>query len=157
MRSAIRDAASAIITAVVIAIAVDVLLQFLTTSIRITGGIRPPWWARPAAHSVWIVVGLILWVAAPAIAHTIEDLIPAIGASRPAVWALIGTALLIVPPVWVAAQLAILAVQLTLSATWNSESSIFMSGAYYGSVLLTITPWMAAGAILRAYTTHLID
>lgn len=157
MRSTIRDAASAIITGVVIAIALDALLQVLTTSIRISGGPRPPWWARAAAQSVWIVVGIVLWIAAPAIAGTLDHLVPHGDASRRAVWALIGTALIVVPPVWVVAQFAVLAVQLTLAATWDSESSIFMSGAFYGSVLLTITPWMAAGAILRACSTHLID
>jgi hypothetical protein len=72
-------------------------------------------------------------------------------------WALVGTALIVVPPVWIVAELMVLAIQLTLSGTWGSEARIFVSGAYYGTVLLTLTPWVAAGVILRAWAAHLID
>lgn len=157
MRSTIRDAASALIAGVVIAIVVDGLLQFFSASIRITGGITPPWWIRAATQSVWIVAGMILWAAAPFIANTLEGFVSDNRPSRRAVWALVGTALIVVPPAWILGQLIVLAVQLTLSGTWGAEGRIFISGAYYGAVLLAITPWIAAGAILRGYATHLID
>ena len=50
MRTTLRDAASAAIAGVAIAIVVDVVLQFLSSSIRLSGGVTPPWWARAAAH-----------------------------------------------------------------------------------------------------------
>ena len=157
MRDTIRDVAAALIAGVVIAILVDGLMQVLTISIRITGGIRPPWWARAAAESVWIAVGVILWLAAPFIANTLAGFVSEIRPSRRALWALVGTALIVVPPAWILGQLVVLAIQLTLSGTWGSESGIFISGAYYGAVLLAITPWIAAGVILRGYATHLLD
>jgi hypothetical protein len=157
MRSTIRDAALAIVATVAITIAVDLLLQFLTASMRLTGGIRPPWWARAAAESVWIVAGIILWMAAPLIATALEEFVPDARVSRRVTWALVGTALIVVPPVWIVAELMVLAIQLTLSGTWGSEARIFVSGAYYGTVLLTLTPWVAAGVILRAWAAHLID
>jgi hypothetical protein len=157
MRSAIRDAAAACVTAVAIAIAVDVVLQFLTAAMRISGGITPPWWGRAAAHSVWIVLAAFVWLAAPFITTALEPLVPNRAVSRRTIWALVGTALVALPPLHVIAQLAVLAVQLTLSGTWGSESRIFISGAYYGAVMLAMTPWMAAGVILRAWAAHLID
>lgn len=157
MRPALRDAATAVAAAVIIAIAVDVLLQFLTAAIRISGGITPPWWARAAAHSVWIALAALVWVAAPFITTALEPLAPNAAVSRRTIWALVGTAFVALPPLHVIAGLLVLAVQLTLSGTWGSESRIFISGAYYGAVLLAITPWMAAGMILRGWAAHLID
>ena len=157
MRSTIRDAAAAFVTAVVIAMTFDVLLQLLSSSIRVTGGIGPPWWARAAAHIVWMVAGIMVWLAAPSIASTLDDLTPDAAVSRRTVWAIVGTALMVVPPVWVAAQLVVLAIQLTWSGTWGSEARIFISGAYYGAVFLSITPWVASGVILRAWTRHMVS
>jgi hypothetical protein len=155
MRSTLRHAAAAFVVGVAIAIVFDVIVQLLSTSIRLTGGVRPAWWARAAAQSVWLVLGGLLWLAAPLIRGALEGLVPTGDASRRAIWAVVGTAFIALPPLYVAAQLIVLAIQLTLSGTWGSEARIFISGAYYGSVLLSITPWAAAGVILRASARHL--
>ena len=157
MRTTIRDAAIAFIAGVLIAITFDIVVQFLSTSIRLTGGVRPPLWARASANTVWAVLGGLVWLAAPVLANALEMFVPAHQVSRRSVWAVIGTAFIAVPPLYVLAQLIVLAVQITLSGTWGSESFIFISGAYYGSMLLTITPWMAAGVILRAWASHLLN
>jgi hypothetical protein len=157
MRSTLRHAAAAAAAGIVIAIGIDVVLQFLTASIRITGGMRPSWRARAAAHAVWLVLAALVWLAAPLMAASLDDIVPSAGLSRRTVWALVGTAFIALPALQVIAELAVLAGQLTVSGTWASEGFIFISGAYYGTVMLVITPWMAAGAILRAWATHLID
>jgi hypothetical protein len=67
-----------------------------------------------------------------------------------------GVGMLALPPGHILGQWLVLALQLTISGTWGSEGGIFVSQAYLGAVLLQITPWMAAGAIVRAWAHHMV-
>lgn len=156
MRSIIRDAAAAFTSGAVLALVFDALLQLLTSWIRITGGVRPPWWVRTAEGSVWVALGLVLWLAAPVIAEAADRALPRAHLPRRTVWELVGLGLLALPLGHVIGQWIVLALQLTVADTWLSEGRIFLSGAYYGQVLLSVTPWLAAGAILRAWAQHMI-
>jgi hypothetical protein len=155
MRATIRYTATAFTTGAVVALVTDALLQFLTSAIRITGGMTPPWYARIAENSVWIALGLVLWLSSPLLGEWIDHIVPTAHVPKRTVWELVALGMLTLPPGHVLGQWIVLAMQLTLAGTWQSEGRIFLSGAYYGAVLLSITPWMAAGAILRGVAQHL--
>lgn len=157
MQSTIRHTAAAFTTGAAIALVVDALLQVLTSAIRITGGMAPPWWARIGEHSVWIALGLVLWLSAPLMGEWIEHIAPHAVVPRRTAWDLVGLGLLTLPLGHVLGSWIVLAMQLTVPGTWGSEGGVFLSGAYYGNVLLALTPWMAAGAIVRAWAHHMID
>ena len=156
MRAIIRHAAAAFTTGAVIALVLDAVLQFLTATIRIAGGVRPPWYARVADNGVWIALGLVLWLASPLLAGWIEDVAPRAALSRRSVWQLVGLGMLTLPAAYVLSQWIVLALQLTSAGTWLSEGGIFVSSAYYGAVLLAITPWMGAGAVVRGWAQHML-
>jgi hypothetical protein len=157
MRATVRHIAAAFTAGAVIALVLDAALQFLTGTMRITGGVRPPWYARVAGNGVWIALGLVLWLGAPLLGEWIDDVVPRAQVSRRTLWQLVGLAMLTLPPAHLLAQWIVLAMQLTSAGTWNSEGGIFVSSAYYGAVLLLITPWMAAGAIVRGWAHHMLD
>jgi hypothetical protein len=144
-------------TGAAIALVLDAVLQLLTSTIRITGGVRPPWYARVADNSVWIALGLVLWMAAPLLGEWSDDVGSGAHVSRRTVWELIGLAMLTLPLAYLLAQCIVLAVQLSVAGTWLSDGRIFVSSAYYGAVLLSITPWMAAGAVVRGWAHHMVD
>jgi hypothetical protein len=156
VRAAIRHTALAFTTGAVIALVLDALLQFATGAIRSSGGMIRPWWVRMAEHSVWVALGLVLWLASPLVGDWIDDVVPRARISRRAIWELVGIGMLALPPGHVLGQWIVLATQLTLSGTWAAEGRIFLSSAYYGTVLLTITPWMAAGAVVRGWAHHMV-
>jgi hypothetical protein len=156
MRATIRHLAAAFTTGAVIALVLDAALQFLTATIRITGGVRPPWYARAADNGVWIVLGLVLWVASPLLAEWIDDVAPRAELSRRTVWDLVGLGMLTLPAAYVLSQWIVLALRLTVAGSWLSEGGIFVSSAYYGAVLLSITPWMGAGAVVRGWSQHML-
>jgi hypothetical protein len=156
MRATIRDTAAAFATGAVIALVTDALLQFLTGAIRITGGMTPPWYGRIAENSVWIALGLVLWLAAPLLGDWIDHAAPNSHLPRRTVWELVGLGMLTLPLGHVLGQWIVLAMQLTVAGAWQSEGRIFLSGAHYGAVLLSITPWMAGGAILRGVAHHML-
>ena len=157
MRATIRHAAAAFTTGAVTALVFDAALQFLTATIRIVGGIRPPWYARAAEHSVWIALGLVLWLVAPLMAAWIEDAVPRAEVSPRTVWEVVGLGMLTLPIAHVLGLWIVLATQLTLTGTWPSEGGIFLSSAYYGRVIVSVTPWMGAGAVIRAWARHMMD
>jgi hypothetical protein len=157
MRTAIRETATAFTIGAAIALVVDALLQLLSNGIRLTGGITAPWYARVAENSVWVALGLVLWLSSPLLGDWIDDVIPRANVSKKTIWELVALGMIAVPPGHILGQWMVLAMQLTVAGTWDSEGGIFLSGAYYGSVLLAITPWMAAGAVVRAWANHMID
>jgi hypothetical protein len=157
MRGTVRHLAAAFTAGAVIALVLDAVLQFLASTIRITGGVRPPWYARVTENGVWIALGLVFWLAAPLLGEWIDDVVPRAHVSRRTVWAVVGSGMLTLPPAHLLAQWMVLALQLTSAGTWLSEGGIFMSSAYYGAVLLSITPWMAAGAVVRGWAHHMLE
>ena len=161
MQATIRHLATAFIAGAAIAFAADVILQVLSTAVRITDGAGLAWSARAAATGGWLVLGALVWITAPLIAGTLEAF-PTAPAPRRTVWAGVGTALLFLPPLIVAAQLIVAhvivgAFQFAVAGAWSPDSELLISGAFWGAVLMFVTPWMAAGAILRAWAAHLID
>jgi hypothetical protein len=156
MRAIVRHTANAFTIGAAIALVVDALLQVLTSAVRITAGVTPPWWSRIAENSVWVALGLVLWLCGPLLGEWIDDLIPHSHIPRRTIWELAGIAMLTLPIGHILGQWIVLAMQLTVAGTWGSEGSIFLSNTYYGSVLLSITPWMAAGAIVRAWAHHMV-
>ncbi len=157
MRATIRHAATAFTTGAVIALAIDAFLHFLTGAIRLSGGMTPPWYARIAENSVWIALGLVLWLAAPLLGEWVDHVVPNAHLSKRTAWDLVGIGLLTLPLGHVLGQWIVLAMQLTVAGEWGSEGGIFLSGAYYGAVLLAITPWMAAGSVVRAWAHHMVS
>lgn len=158
MPATLRHAAAAFTTGAAITLVLDAVLQFLTATIRIAGGVRPPWYARVADNGVWVALGLVLWLASALLAEWIEDdVAPRAELSRRTVWELVGLGMLTLPPAHVLSQWIVLALQLTVAGTWLSEGGSFVSSAYYGAVLLSITPWMAAGTVVRGWARHMLE
>jgi len=156
VRAAIRHAAAAFTTGAAIALTLDAFLQFATGAVRLSGGMMRSWWVRVAENGVWVALGLVLWVASPVLGEWIDDVVPRATISRRTIWELVGIGLLALPPGHLLGQWIVLAMQLTVSGTWGSEGRIFLSTAYYGNVLLSITPWMAAGAVVRGWAHHMV-
>src|SRR6476620_4487751 len=113
MRAIIREAAAAFTTGAAIALVLDLVLQFLTSTIRVTGGVGPVWYARATGNSVWIAVGLVLWLACPLIAEWMDDVVPRADVSRRTVWGLVGLGMLTLPAAHVVGQWLVLSIQLT--------------------------------------------
>lgn len=157
MRATIRHFSAAFATGATIALVTQVLLQALTSSIRVTAPMRPPWWAAAVENSVWIALGLVMWLSAPLLGEWIDDLAPGAVVPRRTAWGLVGLMMMTLPVGHLLGTWIVLAMQLSVPGPWASEGGIFLSGAYYGTVLLSLTPWMAAGAILRAWARHMID
>jgi hypothetical protein len=157
VRATIRETAAAFAAGATIALVLDALLQFATGTVRLSGGMMRPWWVRVTENSVWVALGLVLWLASPLIGAWIDDVVPRAKVSRRTIWELVGIGMLALPPGHLLGQWIVLAVQLTLAGTWGAEGRIFLSTAYYGTVLLSITPWMAAGAMVRGWAHHMID
>jgi hypothetical protein len=157
VRSIIRHTAIAFTTGAAIAVVFDALLQLLTSAIRLSGGIRPPWWARLSERSSWVALGLVLWLAAPLLGEWIDKLVPRARLPRRTIWEMVGIGMLTLPLGHLLGQWIVLVMQLTVAGTWLSEGRILLSSAYYGQVLLSVMPWMAAGAIVRGWAKHLID
>jgi hypothetical protein len=156
VRATIRHTAIAFTTGAVIALVLDAFLQFATGTVRLSGGMMRPWWMRSAENSVWVALGLVLWLAAPLLGEWTDDAVPGAKISRRTLWELVGIGMLALPPGHVLGQWIVLAFQLTMSGTWGAEGRIFLSTAYYGNVLLSITPWMAAGAVVRGWVHHMV-
>lgn len=156
VRATIRHTALAFTTGAAIALVLDALLQLMTGAVRLSGGVMAPWWVRVAEHSVWIALGLVLWLASPLLGEWIDDVVPGAMVSRRTMWELVGIGMLALPPGHVLGQWIVLAMQLTVAGTWGAEGRIFLSAAYYGNVLLSITPWMAAGAVVRGWAHHMV-
>ena len=156
MRETIRHIASAFTTGAILAVLIDALMQLLTTSIRIMAPMGPSIWSRIAERSVFVALGLVLWLSSPLLGEWIDDLIPHGHVPRRAMWELMGIGFLTLPPGHILGGWIVLAMQLTVAGTWESEGRIFLSTAYYGTVLLSVTPWMAAGAIVRAWAHHMV-
>lgn len=156
MRVTIRHTAAAFTAGATVALVLDLLLQFAAGAVRLGGGIMRPWWGRVAENSAWIALGLVLWLASPLLGDWIDDFVPRANVSRRTIWELVGIGMLALPPGHVLGQWVVLAMQLTVSGTWAAEGRIFLSSAYYGSVLLSITPWMGAGAVVRAWAHHMV-
>ncbi len=140
MRATVRHTAAAVTTGAFLALLFDAVLQLLAGAIRVTGGVRPLWYAGVAEHSVWIALGLILWLAAPLLGEWIDDVVPGAQVSRRTVWELVGLGLLALPPCYLLAQWIVIATQFSISGTWHAAGGTFLSSAYYGAVLLSITP-----------------
>ena len=157
MRATIRHFAAAFIIGATTAIFVQALLEVLTASIRVSGPMAAPWWAISIEHSVWIAMGLVVWLSAPLLGEWIDDITPGAVVRRRTAWALGGVLMMTLPVAHLLGTWIVLALQLSVTGTWASEGRIFISGAYYGNVLLSLTPWMAAGAILRGWARHMID
>lgn len=157
MRAVIRSFSAAGAAGVVVAIAAEALLQALTSWIRVRGPMSAPWWAISIERSVWVAAALIGWAAAPILGEWLDDIAPGATVARRTAWAVTGVLMMAIPVAHLLGTWVILALQLSVSGTWGSEGWIFLSGAYYGTVLLDLTPWMAAGAILRAWARHMID
>jgi hypothetical protein len=157
MRATVRHTAAAVMTAGFIALVFDAILQLLAGAIRVRSDVRPLWSAGVSEHSVWIALGLILWLAAPFLGDWMDDVVPGAQVSRRTVWGLVGLALLALPPCHLLAQWLVTAAQFTVSGTWHAAGGIFLSSAFYGGVLLSITPWIAAGAIVRGWAHHMFD
>ena len=157
MRATIRYFAAAFTAGATIAMATQVVLQVLTASIRVTAPVGRPWWAGAVERSVWIALGLVMWLSAPLLGEWIDDLAPGARVTRRAAWGLVGVMMMTLPVGHLLATWIALAMQLSVTGTWASDGGILLSGAYYGTVLLSLTPWMAAGAILRAWARHMID
>jgi hypothetical protein len=157
VKTAVRQAATAFTIGAVLALVLDAVLQFATGSIRLTGGMVRPWWVRVMEHGVWVGIGVALWLASSPLGQWIEDGVGSVKVSRQAIWNVVGLGFMVLPVAHVLGQWIVLAVQFTLSGTWGAEGRIFLSTAYYGNVLLAVTPWMGAGAILRGWARHLVS
>jgi hypothetical protein len=156
VRATIRQTAVAFTAGATIALVLDAILQLATAAVRVSGGMMRPWWVRVAEHSVWVALGLVLWLAAPLLGEWLDDVVPRATVSPRAIWELVGIGMLTLPPGHVLGQWIVLALQLTVAGTWSAEGRIFSSPAYYGNVLLSLAPWMAAGAVLRGWAHHMV-
>ena len=155
-RATVRHAAAAFTAGAVIALFFDAVLHFLASTIRVSAVAAPMRSARVTEHLVWIALGLVFWLAAPLVGEWMDDVTPGAGVSRRTVWQLTGLAMLTLPLGHLLAQWIVLATQLTITRTWDPSGRIFLSGAYHGAVLLSITPWIAAGAVVRGWAHHML-
>jgi hypothetical protein len=160
MPTAIRRLAIAVIIGAAAALGGDALLQLVLSLVRVRGGVA--WWAsvRWAEPAVWLVIGIMGWLAATPVGRRAADLVPAeesVALPASSALRLVGTVMLWWPVVRLSAEWIVLAAKLTLAGAWSDEGRVLLEPFYYSNLLTTNAPTMLAGLVLLALARHSPD
>jgi hypothetical protein len=154
----VRNIAVALGTGAVAALVIDVLLRNALAAAQSPGASSmTPWWVvgRVLERSVWVVVALLLYSLAGAMARAAERTWPpGHVVSRAAAFDLVARLMIAAPLFWIVATFLVLAGRITLAGTWDVDGQMFATTSFYNNMVLGYLPWMGAGAILIALSRH---
>lgn len=140
--------ARALVVATVAALAADGLLAAFT-AVDALGAGGEPWWV--AAHLVergrWVVFAALLvpWAA---------RLAPLDSGSTAATWRAVGTAVIVVPLLWIAATWIVQAVLYTVAGRWDLDGRVFLELELYRRAVIGYLPWLLGGVVTRVASRH---
>jgi hypothetical protein len=145
----LATAAGAFLTAMATALLVDAVLAGFTAALAVTPASgAPPWWvsAHLVERSRWIVLALLGLLVGRQLERP--------GADTPAVWRVVGLAVIAVPVAWFAAGWIVQAVLFTLAGRWDVDGRAYLAADYYRRLLTGYVPWLFGGAATVAASRH---
>jgi hypothetical protein len=71
-----------------------------------------------------------------------------------AAWSLAGGAMIVLPPIWIAATWLVMTTRMFMAGTWSTSSRIFLEPAFYSDLILGYAPWFLAGVTLLLLRRH---
>lgn len=150
-----RTHATAFLLATIAALVVDAAMRLAMDAVRVSGFGGPPWWvtANLAERGRWVVFAMLLWWLAPRLVDE-DEARRASDTSTQEAWRQVASAVIAVPLLWIAATWAVSAVRFTLIGSWTSDGRVFLSPEYYRALLVDLTPWALAAAVLMAVRRH---
>jgi hypothetical protein len=148
MTRALGDAA---VVGTLLALVVDVLLQGALAAVRLDDGLSSWLVATLFDGGRWVLAALLLRLVAP-LAWP-GDRPPAL-ADRPAVFAIVGRAMVVAPPIWTATALVLRAVRITVEGGWPYEGRVFLAPDFYAALLVGYAPWALGGLAVVALARH---
>jgi hypothetical protein len=152
----VRPYLDAFLVATLAALVVDAVLQLALDAVRVSAyGGGAPWWitANLIERGRWVVFAGLLWWLAPRWAAG-DWIGPLATASAADAWRRVGLAVVAVPLLWIVATWAVSAVRFTLLGSWDTDGRVFLSPDYYRGLVLDLTPWAMAAAVLMAMRRH---
>jgi hypothetical protein len=154
----LRRYASAFLVATVAALVVDAALQLALAAVRVPGsGGSAPWWvtANLAERGRWVAFAALLWWLIPRFAAPAAETSDASMPPPPAgPWHEVANAVLVIPLLWIGATWATSAIRFTLLGSWAADGHVFLAPDYYRGLLVELTPWALASAVVRAVARH---
>jgi hypothetical protein len=123
---------------VLLALLIDLALQFAMNAARIQAG-TVNWEAAVASKAVWLVAVAIGAAIAPALLPLAKSRM-----ERPDAYRAAAVILIAAPLVWTAATVLVFAVNIP----WTQSS-------FYAQIITSIAPWMLAGILLRMVQRHI--
>jgi hypothetical protein len=153
-----RTLAGAFLLGTVLVLAIDVLMHGALAATRVSEG-SAPWWvnARVFERTAWVVMAVILWIAAPAINLGANSDGPDGRRSSRAAARTVGVGMIAVPIAWLIASSLVTIGRIAWRQTWSADTRIFFEPYYYSNIVITNAPWILAGAVLLAVSRHVAD
>jgi hypothetical protein len=154
----VRNVARALAIGAVVALVVDVVFRNALEAAQSPGASSlTPWWAvgRVFERAVWVVLALLLWASAAAVARATREACGSDhGVPRAAAFAVVGRLMIVLPLLWLLATWLVTAFRITVAGDWEIDGYMFRTASYYNSVVLGYVPWAAGGIVLRALRRH---
>jgi hypothetical protein len=138
------------------ALAIDALLQLALSAVRVTAAssVNP----RIGEYGAWIAAAGLAWLLAPTLAGRVGQVANGqLVLPRSATLVLVGTAMIVLPVLWLVATWLVTGAMITIAGDWAHDGLVFLSPDYYAHVLTANAPWLLAGAILIVVSRHLVD
>jgi hypothetical protein len=154
MRTAVAQAARALLAVTVVALVADALLGALTGALgRLGGGPAVPWWVagNVLERSRWVVFALLASALARAAGPgELRDVAIPAGVA----WRFVGWLAIAVPLAWIVAQWIVQAALFTAADRWDVDGLVFLSADYYRRLFVGYVPWLLGGAAALAASRH---
>lgn len=151
-----RVHALAFLLATIAALVIDAAMQLAMDALRVSAFGGAPWWvtANLVARGRWVAFAALLWWFAPYLAPHPDPAASTDTAAQDA-WRRVAVAVIAVPLLWIVATWAVSAVRFTLLGSWDTDGRVFLSPDYYRALVVDLTPWAMAAAVLMAVRRHL--
>ena len=147
---AIRKAALMLAAAVVAGFAIWSAFRLMGAGVSPRAASTMPWWMLldVMGWTQWLLVALLFWLTAPAIAATAKRLTPAadgVTSTYGELMILAGIGLFVWPIMSFVARMIVVLVKVWLVDSWPTEGQVFVQARFYWSTWWSAVPWMASG------------
>jgi hypothetical protein len=148
--AAIRKAAFVLAAVVVGGFAFWSFFRLIGAGLSPRAASTMPWWVLLGVMgwSQWLLVALLFWLTAPAIAATAERLTPAadgVTSTYGELMILTGIGLFVWPIISFVARMIVVLVKVWLVESWPTEGQVFLQTRFYWNAWRAAVPWMASG------------
>jgi hypothetical protein len=80
---------------------------------------------------------------------------PALRLTSAAATRTVGTAMAVIPVMWVVSSALVRALAITWADAWTTDGRIFLAPQFYSDIFVACGPWMLAGVVLVTASGHL--